>query len=101
MKDLFDRMRKVIFRRRQAYRSLFQPGDVRTVAAEIVLADLRKFCRGTMAPAVYSTVSGTIDEKATFITIGRQEVLHRILQHLHVDDADLYRLVEKTEDGTE
>jgi hypothetical protein len=97
MTELFDRLRKVIFRRRQAYRMLFQPGDIRTPAAEIVLADLRKYCRGTMAPAVYSQISGTIDEKATFITIGRQEVFNRILQHLHVDDADLYRLVEKND----
>lgn len=98
----FDRLRKIIFRRRMAYRAVFQPNGILSVAAEEVLTDLRAFCRATSTPAVVSHQSGTIDPMATGIAIGRLEVWHRVNQHLHVSDADLYKLVEKLQDeGTE
>lgn len=93
---MFDRIRKVILRRRVAYRSVFMPGGQMTVASQDVLTDLRRFCRGTTTPAVVSPITQTIDPIATGIAIGRQEVWHRICQHLHVSDADLYKLVDQT-----
>lgn len=90
---------ELISKRRQAYRLLFQPeGSRQSVAADIVLNDLRKFCRGTSTPAVVGG-NGVIDPIATGIAIGRQEVWHRIASNLHLTDADIYRLVEK--DGTD
>jgi hypothetical protein len=91
-----DYIRKTVLRRRQAYRSLFRPDDLNlTRAAMDVLADLRQFCRATSTPAIVSPVSRTIDPIATGIAIGRLEVWHRITQHIHVSDADLYNLLEK------
>ena len=89
-------LRKLIFRRRLAYRAVFQPDNVMHQAAKEVLADLRRFCRATTTPAVVSQ-SGSIDPIATGIAIGRLEVWHRIAQNLHVSDADLYKLVEPQE----
>jgi len=94
-------IRKLIFRRRQAYRALFTADDALRPAAQIVLSDLRRFCRATSTPAVVSHVTQNIDPMASAIAIGRQEVWHRIMQHIHVSDADLYRLVENEEDQTE
>lgn len=98
---MFERIREAIFRRRQAYRALFAPKGVLGPASEIVLADLRRFCRATTTPAIVSSISQTIDPIATGIAIGRLEVWHRIAQNIHLSDADLYKLVEKDRDGTE
>ena len=86
---MFEKIRKIIHKRRGAYRAVFNPGP----AADIVLADLRKFCRANATPAIVSPQSGIIDPIATGIAIGRLEVWHRINHHIHVDDADLYELV--------
>lgn len=96
---MFDRIRNLIFKRRQAYRALFTPGGQLSPAAMIVLTDLRKFCRATVSTATVAQ-SGQIDSHASMLAEGRREVWLRICQHIHIDDADLYRLVEK-ETGTE
>ena len=99
---VFDRLRQIIFRRRTSYRHTFLPNGVMTVATKDVLTDLRRFCRGTSTPAVVSMVTQQMDPMATGVAIGRQEVWHRICQHLHLDDSDIYRLVDQQqEDGTE
>lgn len=101
MSNILARFRDAILRRRNAYRGTFLPGGQMTPATEGALADLRRFCRATSTPAVVSHVTQTIDPMATGIAIGRQEVWHRITQHLHLSDADIYRLVEKQADGTD
>lgn len=83
------KLRDAILRRRNAYRAIFVPGP----ASEIVLDDLRKFCRANTSPAMVSQQSGIIDPIATGIAIGRLEVWQRIAQHIHVSDADLYKIV--------
>jgi hypothetical protein len=95
MATKFDRLRNFIFRRRRAYRAVFQPGGVLGPSGEIVIADLRDFCRATSTPAVVSPGTQSIDPMATGIAIGRLEVWHRIMQNIHVSDADLYKLVER------
>lgn len=82
-------IRQMFQKRRGAYRALFAPGP----ASDIVLQDLRKFCRATTTPAVVSPVTQQIDPIATGIAIGRLEVYHRIAQHIHMSDADLYNVV--------
>lgn len=89
-----DGLRRFIQKRRTAYRAVFTGP-----AADIVLADLRKFCRADRAPAMASQITGTIDPIATGIAIGRQEVWHRIAQNVHISDEDLYRLVNATQEG--
>jgi len=96
-----DRIRKVVFRRRSAYRALFTPGNSLSPAADIVLSDLRKFCRATTTPVAISPVTQTVDPIATGIAIGRLEVWHRIAQNIQLTDADLYRLVTQDQDGTD
>lgn len=83
-----------VLRRRNAYRAVFRPGEL---ATDMVLSDLRSFCRATTTPVAMSS-AGTVDPIATGIAIGRLEVWHRIAQNIHLSDADLYRLVEKAND---
>lgn len=93
---MLEKIRQAIFRVRHGYRSTFldlQTGAVKP-GADVVLADLRRFCRAGATPAVYSQVSGTIDPMATGIAIGRLEVWHRLNQNLHLSDADLVRMME-------
>lgn len=100
--DAFTAFRNAIFKRRNAYRALFQPGGATTPAAAIVLADLRRFCRATTSTACVSPVTGQMDPIASAHAEGRREVWLRICQHIHVSDADLYRMVEQEseEDNT-
>lgn len=88
-----------LLRRRGAYRAVFRPGEL---ATDMVLSDLRSFCRATTTPVAVAS-SGTVDPIATGIAIGRLEVWHRIAQQIHLSDADLYKLVERQGelDGTE
>lgn len=84
-----------LFKVRQSYRLLFNPGP----ATDIVLADLAKFCRARSTPAVVSPATQQIDPIATGIAIGRLEVWHRISQNLNLSDADLYRMTENQNQG--
>lgn len=88
---MLDKLLASVRRRRSAYRALFAPGP----AADIVLADLSRFCRATATPAVVSLTTQQVDPIATGIAIGRLEVWHRIMQNLHIEDADLYRLINR------
>lgn len=94
MNDLEKNIRRILWRR-QAYRRLFMDGDKIKPDAEIVMADLMKFCRYHQSVTVVSPVSRTTDVPATFQAEGRREVIARIIDHINADDADLYRL-EKT-----
>ena len=93
---MYNKIRDFIMRRRVAYRAVFSGP-----AADTVLADLKKFCRATSAPVVVSPVSGVVDQQASFIAIGRQEVWHRIASHIHISDSDLYKMVENSNGDNE
>lgn len=90
-------IRRILSKRRSAYKALFAPGP----ACDIVLQDLAKFCRAATTPAVVSPLTGQIDQSASFIAIGRQEVFHRISQHINIADADLYRIINQESEGEE
>ena len=60
-------------------------------AGDRVLEDLAKFCRATESCAVLDA-NGRLDEKMTFVLIGRNEVFQRINQHMNLSSADLYTL---------
>jgi hypothetical protein len=100
MRDFINAMTRRIFRRRQAYRALFQPGGQLSTAANIVLTDLRGFCRATVSTTVVSPSTGSVDPIASAQAEGRREVWLRITQHLHISDEDLYGLVERRDDET-
>lgn len=98
MRDFVSAVARRVFRRRQAYRALLQPGGQLSPAADIVLSDLRKFCRATVSTTVVSPVTGSVDPIASAQAEGRREVWLRITQHLHISDQDLYGLAEKQDD---
>ena len=64
--------------RRQAYAATFERPEAREV-----LDDLVKFCR--LGESVYHK-----DQRMTDVMIGRQEVLHRILDYANLDVEALY-----------
>lgn len=98
MNEKFRQVMERISKMRGAYRSCFLDGKTgqMTRGAEIVMADLRSFCRATSTPAQLAS-NGMVDPIATGIAIGRLEVWHRFAQNLHISDADLYRMVEQSE----
>jgi hypothetical protein len=70
--------------RRTAYQATFSgaPGNA-------VLADLRRFCRGTVSAADVNNV------QATYLQLGRQEVWLRIQSHLNLTEEQIYNLIEE------
>jgi len=82
-----------LFKRRQSYRRLFLDGDGKAhPTAEVVLADLKRFCRADTSTAVVSPVSKAIDPLA--MAEGRREVWNRIQQYLHMADREITQLNE-------
>lgn len=90
-----------VLRRRQAYRRKFLRDDGRAldVDAEVILADLAKFCRLHKSTAIYAPLRGVIDPIASARADGRREVILRILEHLHLDDRHLTNLREGADDN--
>ena len=97
MSELIDRIRRVVLRRRGAYRALFKPGGAVSPAAALVLADLRKFCRATVSTTIVSPVTRTVDPIASAQAEGRREVFNRIAGMIHVTDEDLYKMMDREE----
>ena len=65
------------------------------VSAEIVLADLKRFCRAETSTAVVSPVSKAIDPLAMAMAEGRREVWNRIQSYLHMADREITQLKEE------
>lgn len=65
--------------------------------AEIVLADLRRFCRATSSTVMVSPISKTIDPIAMAMAEGRREVWLRIMAHLHIDEKQVFNLEEPSD----
>lgn len=86
-------MRRMAVVRARHYRVVFQPEGVIDRDREIVLADLREFCRGNR-----TTFEADPYEAARLQ--GRREVWLRIVQHLTLDEAAIIKLVE-VDDGLE
>lgn len=82
-----------ILRRKGAYRRTFlnANGDLHR-DAELVLADLRRFCRATGSTALVSPVSKSVDPIAMAMAEGRREVWLRIMAHLHVHEKTVFNL---------
>ena len=82
-----------MFNKRQAYRRLFLDQESRIRPdAEIVLADLRRFCRAVTPTVVVSPVSKTIDPLAMAMAEGRREVWMRLMAYLHLEDKAVINL---------
>ncbi len=83
-------LRRMSLLRAQSYRRVFMP-DSMTRDHEIVLADLRDFCRANRS-------AFSLDPYNAARLAGRREAWLRIVQHLHLDDARVMKIVE-LEDG--
>jgi hypothetical protein len=82
--------------RRLAYRTAFLDGEGKlSPHGKVIMADLKRYCRWAGSITIVSPVSRQVDVPASFQAEGRREVMARILSHLHVDDADLIRLIER------
>jgi len=84
-----------LFKRRQNYRRLFLDGTGNVnPSAEIVLADLKRFCWVETSTVVVSPVTKTIDPLAMAMAEGRREVWNRIQQYIQMADGDIAHLKE-------
>jgi hypothetical protein len=82
-----------VFKRQQSYRRLFPDGAGKVhPTAEIVLADLKRFCRAETSTAVVSPVSKAIDPLAMAMAEGRRESWNRIQQYPHMADREITSL---------
>jgi hypothetical protein len=54
--------------------------------------------RAHASSVIVSPQSGMIDTHAMAVNEGRREVFLRIASHLHLNDADLLRIKEETQD---
>lgn len=89
-----DLIRK-FFLRKQSYRRVFLDGDGNVGRdAEIVLADLKRFCRASSSTVVVSPVSKTIDPYAMALAEGRREVWNRLMSQLYLDERTVQKLNE-------
>lgn len=94
-----DKVRQRIYKRRYAYRRLLQNEEGRLNAdAEIVLADLAKFCRANSSTAVINPITRSVDPIASAKADGRREVWLRILAHLLIDDREVFNLTENQDE---
>jgi hypothetical protein len=86
--------------RRRCYRGIFLDSDGKpNPTAEIVLADLKRFCRAQSSTAVVSPVSKMIDPIAMGMAEGRREVWNRIMSYLHIEDREITNLRDPYEDS--
>lgn len=90
-----------ILNRKTAYRRVFFDADGNISSnAEIVLADLRKFCRANSTTVMVSPISKQIDPIAMAMAEGRREVWLRIMAHLLIDEKQVFNLQEP-DDGND
>lgn len=89
--------RDLILTRSRAYRACFlDDHDQLTREAEIVLADMARFCRAHSPCACVSPATGQIDPYATHVAVGRQEVFQRLQKYLRLDEHVLLNLKEES-----
>ena len=75
--------RQYLEERKKSYQLTF---DMNQPADQFVIEDLCRFCRGEESCAVPG------DRDRTFMLLGRQEVYHRIMQHLGLNPEQLFSL---------
>lgn len=87
-----------ILRRKLAYKRTFMNADGNLHRdSEIVLADLKRFCRATTSTAVISPISKSVDPIAMAMAEGRREVWNRLMAHLHVNEKTVFNLQDVEE----
>lgn len=72
-----------IFKRKSHYKNVFSGAS-----GDVVLADLRDFCKYGKPPLQLDGNNST-DMYATGMIAGRQEVFYRIISNLHLEDEQI------------
>ena len=86
MNKVIGKIREMLRTRKQAYRYVFHGSNEDgqySIQGARVLDDLAKFCKAHQSPF-------HLDERATLIMMGRQEVFQRIQHQLHMTDDQLW-----------
>ena len=79
---------------KNAYQRLFMaPNGSVTNVSELVIGDLLKITGGLQSPVQYDNL-GKIDNEATLVAIGRQDVWRHINQMLNLPDRTNLQLVQ-------
>lgn len=87
-----------LLNRRRAYRSTFLMDDGRpNPQAEIVLADLKRFCRAQTSTVTINPITKSVDPMAMAMAEGRREVWNRLQSFLNISDKELSEISEPTE----
>lgn len=90
-----DLIKRLIWKRRDAYRRIFLDGHGQPHGdAAIVLSDLRRFCCATKA-TIRLDKEGRVDGYAMAVAEGRREVWNRLNEYLHLDEKIIVNLIEQ------
>ncbi len=84
--DLAERIRARLHRRRDAYRAIFTPHGGTGPDAEVVLADLARYCHANRSSLKVSRVMQQVDPYATAFAEGQRDVFNRIMAQLNLTD---------------
>jgi hypothetical protein len=84
--EIVTRKQTMLRARRDSYRRLFA-GNALTGDADMVLGDLKRFCRGNQTP-------WDADPRVHALLTGRFEVYNRIVNHLNMSFDDLWEMLE-------
>lgn len=83
-------------RRHRHYRNAFAKDGKLTRSGQVILADLKKFCRFGQSTAQVNNY--TIDPMTMALLEGRREVFLRIIGFLNLDEYELIKLKESLND---
>lgn len=90
-----DLIKRLIWKRRDAYRRVFLDGRGQPQGdAAIVLSDLRRFCCANKA-TIRLDKEGRVDAYAMAVAEGRREVWNRLNEYLHLDEKIIVNLIEQ------
>lgn len=92
MSNLRATVARLMHRKRAYHRALFGDDGELNENGKIIMADLKKFCRGGQSTTMVSPISRTVDPLASAQAEGRREVYDRIVQMLHLPDRVLAEL---------
>lgn len=92
-------IQKVWLNRSRAYKRIFLTDDGKpNKDAELVLADLRRFCYADRTTAKVSPTTQTMDPLAMAFAEGRREVFMRLQQLLNLDESTIRNLNEPAQE---
>lgn len=91
--EAFERVRARLFRRTSAYRAIFKsPGGDLNPMADIVLADLARYCYANKPTLKVSQVTQQSDALAMAFAEGRRDVFNRITAMCNLQPDELERI---------